>query len=95
MVKHYCDSCGKEAQPTVCSQRLKGSPVVNGIIINFEIMAGIGKGAANNGDLCADCLLTAINICYGKPPAENKGAKRHRQTTAKGTPRRKAAAASV
>jgi hypothetical protein len=64
MIKRYCDSCGKEVQSNVCYERIKGPPVVNGAYINFEIMVGVGRGVVSSGDLCANCLLEAINICY-------------------------------
>lgn len=78
MIKHYCDACGSEIEESVTSSRLRGCPRVENTGVSFEIMAGI-NGGANSGDLCTNCLVRAINICYG-PPAE-KGNEATQQTT--------------
>lgn len=43
MVKHYCYSCGEDCI-SACSERITGSPTINGVIINFEILFSVGSG---------------------------------------------------
>jgi hypothetical protein len=70
MIKHYCDACGSEVEKSVTSNRLRGCPMVENTGVNFEIMSGT-NGIINGGDLCVNCLIKAINICYG-PPADKR-----------------------
>ena len=64
MIKHYCDSCGKEVSRNVVSDRLHGDKQVNGTKIMWEVVVGTGT-TWNNGDLCAPCLKTLIGAARG------------------------------
>lgn len=63
MTRRYCDVCLREISNNVVSERIKESVCVRNSTVNFEIMVGVGVGNWNHGDLCKQCLFTAIE-CF-------------------------------
>ena len=69
MIRHYCDSCGREVTkenecaggPLYCKDRFGGEVVTkSGAKLKVEILTSL-NGTANDGCFCRDCVVAAIN----------------------------------
>lgn len=71
MIRKYCDVCDKEIVRNFVHTRLAGTAVKHpnrgdkAVRVNIEVMAGIGPGTMNGGDICLPCLLDCVNIVGG------------------------------
>lgn len=82
MIRRYCDVCEGEIKRNYVDERLTpadahfGKPTqgINvGVLlaqgkprVQFEVTVGVGP-TWNKGDLCRDCLLSAIASCDQRP----------------------------
>lgn len=74
MRRNYCDVCGEdlEYRQNVVSDRLRDDVLLRGpngtTRVKVEILCGIDQ-TWNDGDLCRQCLIRAVNQLWGPEPA--------------------------
>jgi hypothetical protein len=59
VIKHFCDSCGKEVSRNTVSERLIGHKQIGGKKIMWEVVVGVGD-TWNAGEVCEPCLRGLI-----------------------------------
>lgn len=71
-IKRYCDACDTEITRNYVTERVEGDAVLSSYKpirkrtdVHVSVIAGVGKGVSNSGDLCGPCVLDAVEQVVG------------------------------